>query len=372
MLIGTPREIKPGEFRVALTPEAVSEIVAHGWSFILEAGGGQGAGFADADYRAAGAIVTTDVRDVYAADLVVKVKEPQPQELERLRPGQILFGYLHLAADPDQAGRLRASGVTAVAFETVTDPQGGLPLLAPMSEIAGRLAVLAAAERLMRSHGGKGLLFTGAPGVSPARVTVLGAGVVGSNAARLAAAMGAQVTVLERSDGRLRQIDELYAGRIRTRRSTRAALLEEIATADVVIGAVLAPGGAAPKLVRREDLRLMKPGAVLVDVAIDQGGCFETSRPTTYADPVFQVDGIIHYCVANMPGAVPLTASEALSGAILPYVLALAEGGLKALADNPHLGRGLNVMSGRLTHPAVAAALGEPLEDPFGLWSGSR
>lgn len=369
MLIGTPREIKAGEGRVALTPEGVSEIVAHGGRFVLEAGAGQAAGFEDEAYRAAGASIVTDVREIYAADLVVKVKEPQPQELERLKPGQILFCYLHLAADRELARGLMESGVAAVAFETVTDPQGALPLLAPMSEIAGRLAVLAGAERLMRSHGGKGLLFTGAPGVSPARVVVLGGGVVGANAARLAAAMGAQVTVLEKSDARLRQIDELHGGRIRTRRSTRAALLEEIAGADVVIGAVLAPGGAAPKLVRREDLGLMKKGAILVDVAIDQGGCFETSRPTTYADPVFEVDGVTHYCVANMPGAVPLTASEALSGAILPHVLSLGAGGLQALAADPHLGRGLNVFSGRLTHPAVAAALGEPLEDPFGLWS---
>ncbi|MDP3659904.1 alanine dehydrogenase, partial [Phenylobacterium sp.] len=296
------------------------------------------------------------------------VKEPQAQEWARLKPGQILFTYLHLAPDPAQAQGLLDSGCAAIAYETVTDARGGLPLLAPMSEVAGRIAVFSAGETLLKHNGGMGLLLCGVPGVPPARICVLGGGVVGMNAARMAAGLGAEVVVVERSIPRMRELDDMFLGRILTRYSTLDAVEEEVLKADVVIGAVLTAGAAAPKLVRREHLSRMKTGSVLVDVSIDQGGCFETSRPTTHADPTYVVDGVVHYCVANMPGAAPRTASEALGHATLPFGLALADHGLDALKADPHLAKGLNVLAGDITHPAVAQALGKVFVDPYGAW----
>ena len=370
MRIGVPKEIKPGEFRVGLTPAAAREYVAHGHAVVVEAGAGQGAGYEDTAYRRAGAkIVATATETFDEADLVIKVKEPQPAEWQRLKPRHILFTYLHLAADPAQAKGLMASRCAAIAYETVTDKQGRLPLLAPMSEVAGRIAVFSAAETLLKHNGGMGLLLCGVPGVSPARVCVLGGGVVGANAARMAAGLGAEVAVIERSVPRMRELDDLFQGRIRTRYSTLDAIEEEILAADVVIGAALVPGAAAPKLVRREHLHRMKRGSVLVDVAIDQGGCFETSHPTTHADPTYVVDGVVHYCVANMPGAAPRTSSEALVHATLPYGLALADHGLDALKHDKGLAHGLNVLDGDITHPAVASALKRPLLDPFKAWA---
>ncbi len=364
MLIGVPREIKPDEFRVGLTPAAVGEFVAHGHKVVVETGAGAGIAAGDDVYRAAGAAIAADAREVFAADMIVKVKEPQPSEWTQLRPGQILFTYLHLAADAPQALGLMASGVTAIAYETVTDANGHLPLLAPMSEVAGRLSIQAAATALEKPHGGRGVLLGGVPGVPPGKVVVIGGGVVGTQATRMAVGLGAQVTVLDRSLPRLAELDDLFAGRVVTRFSTRDALAEEIASADAVIGAVLVPGAAAPKLVTRSGLATMKPGAVLVDVAIDQGGCFETSHPTTHHAPTFVVDGIVHYCVANMPGAVPLTSSHALTHATLPFGLALADHGLAALARDPHLRDGLNVHNGRITHRAVAESLNLDFADP--------
>jgi alanine dehydrogenase len=365
MLIGVPREIKKHEYRVGLTPGAVREYVAHGHCVLVETGAGSGIGAGDDAYRAVGAEIAAGPAEVFArAAMVIKVKEPQPSEWVRLREGQFLFTYLHLAPDPEQTKGLLASGCTAIAYETVTDPKGSLPLLAPMSEVAGRLSIEAAALALRRYNGGSGLLLGGVPGVTPARVLVLGGGVVGTHAARMAVGLGAEVSILDRSIPRLRQLDDLFAGRVRTRFSTLAAIEEEIAGADVVIGAVLVPGASAPKLVSRAMLSRMKPRSVLVDVAIDQGGCFETSRPTTHENPTFEVDGVIHYCVANMPGAVPLTSSEALNNATLPYGLALADGGFDAIFEIPGLMEGLNVHAGRLTYKAVAESLGWPWTDP--------
>ncbi|RMD89017.1 MAG: alanine dehydrogenase [Alphaproteobacteria bacterium] len=360
MLIGCPREIKPQEFRVGMTPDTVREAVHHGHSVLVETGAGEGAGFPDAAYVEAGAEIVGSAEELFErAELIVKVKEPQPGERKRLRPGQVLFTYLHLAPDPEQTRDLLASGVTAIAYETVTDAQGGLPLLAPMSEVAGRLAPQMGAWALEKVNGGRGVLLGGVPGVAPAQVVVIGGGVVGTNAARVAAGMGAEVTVLDRSIARLRHLDEAYGGLFRTRYSTRNATAELVAQAELVIGAVLIPGAAAPKLVSRAQLKEMKPGAVLVDVAIDQGGCFETSRPTTHADPIYVVDGIVHYCVANMPGAVPRTSTIALTNATLPYILAIADKGWrKALEDDPHLLDGLNVHAGHLTNYAVGKAQG--------------
>jgi alanine dehydrogenase len=369
MQVGVPREIKPDEHRVGLTPTAAREYAVHGHEVVVETGAGLEAGYSDDAYRRAGAAIAPDAAAVFdRAQLVVKVKEPQPQEWARLSERHILFTYLHLAPDPAQADGLLASGCAAIAYETVTDPAGGLPLLAPMSEVAGRIAVFSAAETLLKHNGGMGLLLSGVPGVPPARICVLGGGVVGANAARMAAGVGAEVVVVERSIPRMRALDDMFMGRILTRYSTLDAVEEEVLKADVVIGAVLTPGAAAPKLVRREHLSRMKPGSVLVDVAIDQGGCFETSRPTTHAAPTYVVDGVVHYCVANMPGAAPRTSSEALVHATLPFGLALADRGLDALARDPHLARGLNVLKGQLTHPAVAEALGKPFADPFGVW----
>lgn len=365
MRVGVPREIKTHEYRVGLTPGAVREYVHAGHDIVVETGAGTGIGAGDDLYRKAGARIAGTAAEIFSiAEMIVKVKEPQPGEWAQLRSGQMLFTYLHLAADPAQARGLIESGCTAIAYETVTDARGGLPLLAPMSEVAGRLSIEAAGCALQRHRGGRGLLLGGVPGVKPAHVVVLGGGVVGTHAARMAAGLGAEVTVLDRSLPRLRELDELFQGRVRTRYSTIDAIEQEVLSADAVIGAVLVAGASAPRLVTRAMLKSMKPGSVIVDVAIDQGGCFETSHPTTHAEPTYEVDGIIHYCVANMPGAVPLTSSEALNNATLPFGLALAARGLAAIAGNPHLAAGLNVHRGRLTHKAAADSLGLPYMPP--------
>lgn len=373
MLVGVPKEVKVHEYRVGLTPEAVREYVSAGHEVLVETGAGQGIGAEDATYRAAGGKIATSAVEVFEqADMIVKVKEPQPAEWARLRHGQILFTYLHLAPDAEQTRGLLASGCTAVAYETVTDCNGSLPLLAPMSEVAGRLAIEAAGISMQRHSGGRGLLLGGVPGVPPARVVVIGGGVVGTHAARMAVGLGADIVIIDRSLPRLRQLDEMFSGRAKTRFSTLQAIEDEIAAADVVIGAVLVPGASAPRLVSRAMLGRMRRGAVLIDVAIDQGGCFETSRPTTHAEPTYEIDGVIHYCVANMPGAVPLTSSYALNNATLPFGLALAEGGLTAIARNPHLGAGLNVHGGLVTNRAVAQSLGlEFTEHSIAIGSGS-
>jgi alanine dehydrogenase len=359
MRVGVPKEIKNHEYRVGLTPGAVREYVARGHEVLVETGAGAGIAADDSVYVAAGATMASTAEEVFArAQMIVKVKEPQPAEWVQLREDQILFTYLHLAPDPEQARGLMASGVTAVAYETVTDRTGGLPLLAPMSEVAGRLSIEAAGSALKAYNGGRGVLLGGVPGVAPARIVVLGGGVVGTHAARMAVGLGAEVTIVDRSIPRLRQLDDLFFGRVRTRVSTLEAIEQEIGEADAVIGAVLIPGASAPKLVTREMLGLMKRRSVLVDVAIDQGGCFETSHATTHADPTYEVDGVIHYCVANMPGAVPLTSSHALNNATLPYGLALAEKGVAACDDDPGLMAGLNVRGGKIVNEAVARSLG--------------
>lgn len=361
MLVGVPSEIKTHEYRVGLTPASVREYVQRGHKVLVQSGAGDGIGAADDVYRQAGADIVQSAAEVFkAADMIVKVKEPQLDECAQLRDGQILFTYLHLAPDPKQTAALIKSGCTAVAYETVTDDRGGLPLLAPMSEVAGRLAIEAAGVALKRPAGGRGLLIGGVPGVPAGRVVVVGGGVVGVHAARMAVGLGAEVTVLDRSLPRLRELDDMFSGRVRTLYSTSEALDNEVAAADVVIGAVLVPGASAPKLVSRAKLKTMKKGAVIVDVAIDQGGCFETSHATTHAEPTYVVDGVIHYCVANMPGAVPVTSSHALNNATLPFGLALASSGLKALLANPHLRNGLNVHKGKVTYKAVADSLNLP------------
>jgi len=362
MRVGVPSEIKVHEYRVGLTPGAVREYVAHGHQVVVQSGAGAGIMASDDAYRAAGAEIAATAAEIFAGcDMVVKVKEPQPNEWVQLRRGQLLFTYLHLAPDPEQAKGLIASGCTAIAYETVTDDRGTLPLLAPMSEVAGRLAIEAAGQAMRRSEGGAGILLGGVPGVPAGRVTVLGGGVVGTHAARMAVGLGAEVTIVDRSIPRLRQLDEMFNGRVRTRYSTLETIDYEVSIADAVIGAVLIPGASAPRLVTREMLKHMKPGSVLVDVAIDQGGCFETSRPTTHADPTYVVDGIIHYCVANMPGAVPQTSAAALNNATLPYGLALANKGVAALESSTETGRGLlaglNVHEGKVTSQAVAESL---------------
>ncbi|AZO08150.1 MULTISPECIES: alanine dehydrogenase [unclassified Mesorhizobium] len=365
MRVGCPKEIKNHEYRVGLTPGSVREYVAHGHEVLVETGAGAGIGADDNAYRSAGAAIAKTAADVFAkSDMIVKVKEPQPNEWVQLRDGQILYTYLHLAPDPDQTKGLLASGVTAIAYETVTDDRGGLPLLAPMSEVAGRLSIQAGATALQKANGGRGVLLGGVPGVLPGKVTVLGGGVVGLHAAKMAVGLGADVTIIDRSIPRLRQLDDIFAGRVHTRYSTVEALEEECFSADIVVGAVLIPGAAAPKLVTREMLSGMKKGAVLVDVAIDQGGCFETSHTTTHADPTYEVDGVIHYCVANMPGAVPVTSAHALNNATLHHGLQLADKGLKALVDDHHLRNGLNVHKGKITNRAVAEALGYEMVEP--------
>jgi alanine dehydrogenase len=366
MKIGCPKEIKPQEFRVGLTPGAAQEAVRHGHEVIMQAGAGAGAGFPDADYLAAGARLVDTAAEVFAAaDMIVKVKEPQPVERAMLREGQVLFTYLHLAPDPEQTKDLLKSGCTAIAYETVTDAAGGLPLLAPMSEVAGRLAPQVGAWTLQKANGGRGVLMGGVPGVAPARTVVIGGGVVGTHAARIAAGMGSDVTVLDRSLPRLRYLDDVFGGTFRTGYASAATTAELVAQADLVIGAVLVPGAAAPKLVTRAQLATMKPGAAIVDVAIDQGGCFETSKPTTHEKPIYEVDGIMHYCVANMPGAVARTSTIALGNATMPFMLALADKGWKkACEDDPHLLAGLNVHAGHLTYYAVGKALGIDVLSP--------
>jgi alanine dehydrogenase len=359
MRIGVPKEIKPHEYRVGLTPGAVREYVAAGHTVIVETNAGEGIAASDDVYRKAGASIVGSAAEIFATtDMIVKVKEPQPGEWCQLREGQILFTYLHLAADPAQTKGLIASGCTAIAYETVTDAKGRLPLLAPMSEVAGRLSIEAAGAALRRNNGGRGLLIGGVPGVEPARVVVLGGGVVGTHAARMGAGLGADITIMDRSVARLRELDEMFGGRVRTRFSTLDAIEQEIFAADVVIGAVLVPGHSAPKLVPADMLKSMRRGAVFVDVAIDQGGCFETSHPTTHDNPTYEIDGIVHYCVANMPGAVPVTSSQALNNATLPYGLRLAQGGFAAVVDDPGLRAGLNVHRGRITCKPVADSLG--------------
>jgi alanine dehydrogenase len=366
MLIGVPTEIKQREYRVGMTPGAVREVTAHGHRVLVETGAGAAIDLPDESYRVSGAEIAPDAASVYrAAEMVVKVKEPLAAEYPLLRAGQVLFTYLHLAADPHQAEALIKSNCIAIAYETVTDARGGLPLLAPMSEVAGRMAIQAGARALEIEIGGRGMLLGGVPGVAPAKVVVIGGGVVGSNAARMAAGLGALVTVLDKSLARLAQLDTEMNGRIVTLYATREAIEQSVLDADLVIGAVLVPGAAAPKLVDRAMLKKMKRGAVLVDVAIDQGGCFETSRPTTHDAPTFIEEGVVHYCVANMPGAVARTSTFALGNATLPFVLALAEQGWKrALHRDKHLRAGLNIAGGRVTHPAVAQALGLKFTHP--------
>jgi alanine dehydrogenase len=366
MRIGVPKEIKVLENRVGLTPGSVRELVPHGHTVVVEHNAGQGIGVDDEEYVKAGAEIAATASDVFAAaDMIVKVKEPQAGERKMLREGQILFTYLHLAPDPEQAKDLVASNAVCIAYETVTSPFGGLPLLAPMSEVAGRMAVQAGAYYLEKPHGGLGVLLGGVPGVAPAKVVVLGGGVVGSHACDIALGMGADVWVLDRSVDVLRALWRQFGRPLNTVFSTRDAIERHVQSADLVIGGVLIPGASAPKLVSRDMIRRMKPGSVVVDVAIDQGGCFETSRPTTHADPVYVVDGVTHYCVANMPGGVPRTSTFALNNATLPFVLALADKGWKkALTDDPHLKNGLNVAAGRVTCKPVAEALGYKYAPP--------
>ncbi len=366
MRIGVPKEIKVLENRVGLVPGSVRELVAHGHEVVVEHGAGLGIGMDDAAYRKAGASIAPVAAEVFvAADMIVKVKEPQAVERKMLRNGQILFTYLHLAPDPEQASDLVASGAVCIAYETVTSAAGGLPLLAPMSEVAGRMAVQAGAYYLEKPHGGLGMLLGGVPGVDPAKVVILGGGVVGSHACHIALGMGADVWVLDRSVEVLRALWRQFGRPLNTVFSTHDALENHVTSADLVIGGVLIPGASAPKLVSAALVKKMKPGSVIVDVAIDQGGCFETSRPTTHADPVYVVDGVTHYCVANMPGGVPRTSTFALNNATLPFVLALADKGWKrALTDDPHLKNGLNVAFGKVTCRPVADALGYPFVPP--------
>ena len=366
MLVGVPKEIKNHEYRVGLTPAGVRELVAHGHQVLVEQHAGSAIGLSDADYKRSGATLISGAPEIYArAELIVKVKEPQPNECAMLRADQILFTYLHLAADAALTQRLIDSKITGIAYETVTDARGALPLLAPMSEVAGRMAVQAAAHHLEKAQGGRGVLLGGVPGVAPAHVMVLGGGVVGINAARIALGMGAKVTILDKSIARLRELDEQYGPRLHTHYSTTDSIEHLLPHADVVVGAVLIPGAAAPKLITRDMLRLMQPGSVLVDVAIDQGGCFETSKPTTHQDPTYVVDSIVHYCVANMPGAVARTATFALTNATLPYVLKLADAGLKgglkgALQSDVGFRDGVNLHKGHVTLKAVADLFAHP------------
>ncbi len=365
MLIGVPKEIKNHEYRVGLTPGSVRELGHFGHSVIVESGAGIGSGFSDEQYRQAGARVESKVEAIFErADMIVKVKEPQPNECKMLRKGQVLFTYLHLAPDPLQAQLLQESGCIAIAYETVTSARGHLPLLAPMSEVAGRMAVQAGAHCLEKAAGGRGVLLGGVPGVVAGDVVIIGGGVVGSNAIRVAVGMEANVTVLDKSIQRLKELDDQFSSRLTTIYSTNDAIEHYLTNADLVIGAVLVPGAAAPQLIKKDILKKMRPGSVLVDVAIDQGGCAETSRATTHLDPTYVVDGVVHYCVANMPGAVARTSTLALNNATLPFVIKLAQGYKKALLDDVHLLNGLNVCHGHITHTAVAAALNQPYVDP--------
>ena len=360
MKIGCPTEIKPQEFRVGLTPSAVREIILNGHTVLMQKDAGLGAGFQDFDYCEAGAEIVDHAAEVFAnSDIIIKVKEPQSTERKLLREGQLLFTYLHLAPDPDQTRDLMASGCTAIAYETVTDRSGGLPLLAPMSEVAGRLAPQMGAWALQKANGGRGVLLGGVPGVGPAKVLVIGGGVVGSNAARVAAGMGADVTILDQSLSRLRYLDDVFGNIFKKGYSNSASTAELAQQADMIIGAVLIPGAATPKLIYQDQLASLKPGAALVDVAIDQGGCFETSHATTHENPIYKLDSIVHYCVANMPGAVARTSTIALGNATMPFILALAnKGWQRACADDEHLLNGLNIHAGKLTYAAVGEALG--------------
>ena len=360
MLIGVPKEIKNHEYRIGLTPAGVKELVQHDHQVLVQRNGGTAIGFDDEQYRQAGAEIVDEAAEIFArAEMIIKVKEPQPQECRMLRPDQTLFTYLHLAPDPEQTELLLASGATCIAYETVTSNGHGLPLLAPMSEVAGRMSVQAGAHNLEKAQGGNGMLLGGVPGVEPAKVLVIGGGVVGINAARMAMGLGADVTLLDRSLDRLKELDMHFGGRLKTVYSTADAVERHALEADLVIGAVLIPGAAAPKLISRDLVARMKAGAVMVDVAIDQGGCFETSKPTTHQQPTYVVDDVVHYCVANMPGGVARTATIALTNATLPFALALADKGTAvALRDDAHLRNGLNVHAGMVTHEAVASALG--------------
>lgn len=363
MRIGVPTEIKNNEYRVGLTPAAVAELTRAGHEVVVQSGAGLGVDFADAAYEAAGASILPDAPAVFAAaEMIVKVKEPQASEIAMLRPDHLLFTYLHLAADKPQAEGLMRSGATCIAYETVTAADGSLPLLKPMSEVAGRMSVQCGAHYLEKHQGGRGVLLGGVPGVEPGKVVILGGGVAGVNAAQMAVGLRADVTIFDISTRRLAELDMVFGNQIKTAFASSAAIAEAVRDADLVIGAVLVPGAAAPKLVTREMIGTMRKGAALVDIAIDQGGCFETSHPTTHEDPVFMVDGVIHYCVANMPGAVARTSTIALGNVTLPFVLKLANlGAQAAMAADPHLAEGLNVAGGKITHPAVAEALDLPL-----------
>jgi len=369
MHIAIPKEIKNHEYRVALTPSGARELIGRGHTVTIQTGAGEGAGFADATYTAAGAQIENDVAKLWSnAELILKVKEPQAEEVKRLSTGQTLFTYLHLAAEESLTRGLIESGATCIAYETITDRQGGLPLLAPMSTVAGRMAIQAGAHSLEKAQGGSGVLLPGVPGVAPAKVAVIGGGVVGENAARMALGLGADVKVLDKSIPRLEVLDDRYKGRIKTVFSTADAIDEVVRESDLIVGAVLIPGAAAPKLITRAMLADMKPGSVLVDVAIDQGGCFETSKATTHAEPTYIIDGIIHYCVANMPGALARTSTQALTNATLPFILALADKGWKqALSDDPHFLSGLNVHEGHITYQAVANAFNLECVEPTSL-----
>ncbi len=359
MLIGVPKEIKNHEYRIGLTPAGARELTHHGHQVMVQRDGGKSIGLTNEMYEKAGAHIVDTAAEIFArADMIIKVKEPQPAECLMLRPGQLLYTYLHLAPDPDQTAALVKSGCTAIAYETVTDRKGGLPLLAPMSEVAGRMSIQAGAHALEKAQGGSGVLLGGVPGVKPAEVLVIGGGVVGINAARMAMGLNARVTILDRSLDRLKYLDELYGDKITTLYSTIDAIEDLLPMTDLVIGAVLIPGAAAPKLVSRKHLSLMRPGSVLVDVAIDQGGCFETSKATTHQTPTYEVDGVIHYCVANMPGGVARTSTFALTNATLPFAVQLANKGKQAMLDDAHLLNGLNVHAGKITYEAVAKDLG--------------
>ncbi|MBN9288758.1 MAG: alanine dehydrogenase [Gammaproteobacteria bacterium] len=367
MRIGVPKEIKNHEYRVGLVPSSVRELISNGHEIFIETNAGSGIDISDEDYRQAGAVIVDTAAEIYAtAEMIIKVKEPQPNECNMCREGQVIFTYLHLAPDPEQAKLLLDSGCIAIAYETVTDEQGRLPLLAPMSEVAGRMSVQAGAHALEKAQGGRGILLGGVAGVAPAHVVVLGGGVVGTNALRMAIGMEAEVSILDKSLSRLRELDFQFGSSLNTIYATQDAIERYVSRADLVIGAVLVPGGSAPKLVSRNMLSEMKPGSVLLDVAIDQGGCFETSKPTTHASPTYEVDGIVHYCVANMPGGVPRTSSFALNNATLPYIVSLANKGYKrALLEDVHLRNGLNVHQGKITHSAVATALGYKFYSPL-------
>ncbi len=360
MKIGVPKEIKNHEYRVGLTPASVRELTSRGHRVLVQNGAGTAIGLTDEQYVAAGAQLTPDAATVFAeSDMIVKVKEPQPQECAMLRPGQILYTYLHLAPDPEQTAALIKSGAVCIAYETITGPGGGLPLLAPMSEVAGRMAVQAGAAHLEKSKGGMGVLLGGVPGVPPAHVVVIGGGMVGTNALQMAVGLGTRVTVIDKNVDRLRHLDLIFGNRITTLFSTAHTIEEAVLDADLVIGGVLIPGAAAPKLVTADMVSRMKPGAVVVDVAIDQGGCFETSHATTHAEPTYVVDGVVHYCVANMPGAVARTSTFALNNATIGHAIALADKGWKkAMKDDVHLRNGLNVAQGKVTYAAVAQDLG--------------